>query len=148
MSSSKTKLADFRTHVRIRLAFFWATIMALYIYADFFNLMTPGALQERMDLQTPLGPTTPGILIGFSVLLIIPALMIPASILLPPVFSKGLNILFGVLYALISVLIILADIRHAWMAFFVLYQFVELFVFALIVLTAWRWPREEAVLQS
>jgi len=141
MDSSHQRLTDFRPNVRIKLAFLWATLMALYIYADFFNLMTPGALQEMMDLQTPLGPTSPGILIGFSILLIIPALMIPASILLPPRFSKWLNVGFGILYALISVLIILSDIRHSWMAFFVLYQFVELFVFGLIIRMAWKWPK-------
>ncbi len=134
---------DHKVNIRIKLAFLWATIMALYIYADFFNLMTPDALQSMMDLQTPLGPTTPGILIGFSVLLIIPALMIPASILLRPSLSRWLNIIFGIVYGVISVLIIISDGSSRWMAFFVLYQVVELFIFALIIRTAWRWPRAE-----
>jgi hypothetical protein len=138
-------LADYRVNVRLKLALLWATIMALYIYADYFNLMTPHAIQDMVDLQTPIGPTTPGVLIGFSVLLIIPALMIPASLFLRPALSKWLNIVFGLLYGLISVLIILSDAGSRWMAFFVLYQLVELFIFFLIVRSAWQWPGAEAV---
>jgi hypothetical protein len=126
-------------NIRIRLAFLWTTIMALYIYADFFNLMAPGTLQSMMDLQTPLGPTTPGILIGFSILLIIPAMMTTGAVLLPRPINRWLNIIFGAVYALISVLIIIADIKHSWMAFFVIYQLVELFVFGLIIYYAWHW---------
>jgi len=131
-------------NVRVKLAFLWATIMSLYIYADYFNLMTPTSIKSMMDLQTPLGPTTPGILIGFSILLIIPALMIPVSILIKPTLSKWLKIIFGFIYGLISILIIISDISSEWMAFFVIYQVVELLVFAMVVWLAWNWPRHIA----
>ncbi|HHP7242748.1 MAG TPA: DUF6326 family protein [Cyclobacteriaceae bacterium] len=135
-------LKSFEVNPRIKLAFLWTTIMALYIYADFFNLMTPNSIQKMMELKTPLGPTTPGILIGFSILLIIPALMIPCSIMLSQLLSKWLNIIMGILYGIISALIIIMDIGNQWMAFFILYQFVELFIFALIIHKAWNWPLE------
>lgn len=136
-------LANYNINIRTKLAFLWATIMSLYIYADFFSLMTPNNIKGMMDLETPLGPTTPSILIGFSILLIIPALMLPVSILLRPVISKWLNIIMGFLYAAISVLIIISDIGSEWMAFFILYQVIELFIFFIIVKLAWQWPREK-----
>ena len=135
-------LTNYQINVRTKLAFLWATIMSLYIYADYFNLMTPNSIKGMIDLQTPLGPTTPSILIGFSILLIIPALMMPSSILLKPMISKWLNVTFGILYAVISVLIIISDISSEWMAFFVLYQVVELLIFFIIIRLAWTWPRE------
>ena len=138
-------LANYTINIRTKLAFLWATIMSLYIYADFFSLMTPNKIQRMMDLETPLGPTTPTMLIGFSILLIIPALMLPISILLRPILSKWLNIIIGFLYAVISVLIIISDISSEWMAFFVLYQIIELFIFFIIVKLAWKWPREKLV---
>jgi len=101
--------------------------------------MTPNSIQKMMELETPLGPTTPGMLICFSILLIIPALMIPGSIMLPQLLSKWLNIIMGILYGIISILIIIMDIGNQWMAFFILYQFVELFIFALIIHKAWNW---------
>jgi len=136
-------LTNYTINIRTKLAFLWATIMSLYIYADFFSLMTPNKINRMMDLETPLGPTTPEILIGFSVLLIIPALMLPVSILLRPILSKWLNIIIGILYAAISVLIIISDISSEWMGFFVLFQIIELFIFFIIIKLAWKWPREK-----
>lgn len=136
-------LTNYTINIRTKLAFLWATIMSLYIYADFFSLMTPNKIERMMDLETPLGPTTPEILIGFSVLLIIPALMLPVSILLRPILSKWLNIIIGILYAAISVLIIISDISSEWMGFFVLFQIIELFIFFIIIKLAWKWPREK-----
>lgn len=136
-------LTNYTINIRTKLAFLWATIMSLYIYADFFSLMTPNKINRMMDLETPLGPTTPEMLIGFSVLLIIPALMLPVSILLRPILSKWLNIIIGILYGAISVLIIISDISSEWMGFFVLYQIIELFIFFIIIKLAWKWPREK-----
>ncbi len=136
-------LVNYNINIRTKLAFLWATIMSLYIYADFFSLMTPNKIKRMMDLETPLGPTTPTMLIGFSILLIIPALMLPVCILLRPILSKWMNIIIGFLYAAISVLIIISDISSEWMSFFVIYQIIELFIFFIIVKLAWKWPREK-----
>lgn len=94
-----------------------------------------------MNLKTPMGPTTPGILIGFSVLLIIPALMIVAPVVLRPKWNKWLNIVVALLCAGISILIIIGDMGNEWKKFFVRYQFVELFVFGMIIWYAIKWPR-------
>ncbi len=141
MNTSKGQFQDFSVNPKIKLGFMWATIIALYIYADFFNLMTPNSIQEMMSLETPVGPTSPGILIGFSILLIIPAMMIAGSALMKPVLNRVLNIVFGIIYALISILIIVAEIGSEWRTFFVLYNFVELFVFGMILYTSIKWPR-------
>lgn len=103
--------------------------------------MTPGKLEKMMGLQTPAGPTTPGLLITFSVLLIIPALMILLSVFQVPWVSKVLNLLFGSIYAFISIVIIINEYRNPWHGFFVLYNIVELFVLAMILWQAWKWPR-------
>ena len=144
----QNSLADFKINVKIELAILWTTLMFLYIYADYFNLMTPGKLEKMMNLQTPIGPTTPGLLIIFSVLLIIPALMIFTSILLKPLINKWLNIIFGLLYAIISVLIIISDIDSKWQGFFVLYNIIEFFVLARIIWKAWNWPKIENITKA
>ncbi|MEM9329038.1 MAG: DUF6326 family protein [Bacteroidota bacterium] len=134
--------ADAPVPVRVRLSLLWATIMSLYIYADYFKLMTPGEIDNLKSQQMPFGETTPDILIAFSILLILPALMIAASVLLPALTTRWLNIILASLYALISILILISDIRFEWLRFFVLYQIVELGVFSLIIWQAWNWPRE------
>lgn len=136
-----TKLRSYSLPVPVVLALLWASIMALYIYADYFELMTPHKISAMMDQKTPMGPTTPKLLVAFSVLLIIPALMISASVILSPILSKWSNLIFGTVYAAISVLIIVQNIGYPWQHFFVLYQFVELLVFFGIIRTAWLWPK-------
>ncbi len=146
MSIKKTStesLTNYRINTKIKLAFLWTTLMFLYIYADYFRLMTPEKLEKMMKLQTPMGPTSPGLLVIFSVILIIPALMIIISILLKPQINKWLNILIAFVYAGISILIIVSGINNEWQTFFVIFNFVEIIVFAMIISQAWRWPREE-----
>lgn len=135
-------LEDYKVNIKITLALLWTSLMSLYIYADYFELMTPGKLEKMMLLQTPVGPTSPNILVIFSVLLIIPALMIVFSIILIPVVSKWMNLIFGFIYSVISILIIVSNIGSEWHNFFVLYNFIELFVLVTIIYKAWRWPKQ------
>ncbi|MFN1834915.1 DUF6326 family protein [Balneola sp. MJW-20] len=144
MSIDKTTpkaLAHYSVNIKIKLASLWTSLMFLYIYADYFQLMTPEKLEKMMQLQTPVGPTSPGLLVIFSVILIIPALMIFLSVFLKPPLNKWLNIIIALLYSGISILIIISDIGYDWQAFFVLFNFIELVVFATIIAQAWKWPR-------
>lgn len=139
--STPKSLADYGINVKIKLAFLWTSLMFLYIYADYFRLMTPEKLENMMKLQTPMGPTSPELLVIFSVILIIPALMIFLSIFLKPKINKWLNILMAFIYASISILIIVSSINNEWQTFFVLFNLVEILIFAIILFQAWKWPR-------
>lgn len=146
MNAEKSRpksLIDFRINIKIKLAFLWTALMFLYIYADYFRLMTPGKLEKMIELQTPMGPTTPGLLVIFSSILIVPALMIFLSIFLKPQLSKWLNISIAFLYSGISLLIIVSSINNEWQTFFVIFNLVEILVFAMIIFQALRWPRAE-----
>lgn len=144
MSIDKTnpkKLTDFRINVKLKLAFLWTSLMFLYIYADYFRLMTPGKLEKMMELQTPMGPTTPSLLVIFSAILILPAVMIFLCIFLRPQINKWMNVFIAFLYAGISILIIISSISSEWQTFFVLFNFVELMVLAIIIAQALKWPK-------
>lgn len=146
MSPKKSRpesLTDYKINIKIKLAVLWTALMFLYIYADYFRLMTPGKLEKMMKLQTPMGETTPGLLVTFSVILIIPALMIFLSVFLKPQINKWLNIVVALIYACISILIITSSIHNEWQRFFVIFNFVEIVIFAIIIAQAWKWPREE-----
>jgi Family of unknown function (DUF6326) len=135
-------LENYKVNVKIKLSLLWTSLMFLYIYADYFELMTPGKLEKMMQLKTPMGPTSPDLLIVFALLLIIPALMIILSIFLAPIINKWTNLIFGVIYAAISILIIISSIGSEWHRFFVFYNFVELFVLMTILWQAWQWPNK------
>jgi hypothetical protein len=135
-------LENYKINVKIKLSLLWTSLMFLYIYADYFELMTPGKLEKMIQLKTPMGPTSPDLLIVFALLLIIPGLMIILSIFLVPRINKWTNLIFGVIYAAISILIIISSVGSEWHRFYVLYNVVELFVLMTILWQAWQWPNK------
>ena len=148
MSSEKNNnsvLVNHKVNIKIKLALLWTSLMFLYIYADYFRLMTPEKLEKMMDLQTPMGPTTPELLVIFSGILIVPALMIVISIILPAKINRWLNIIIAALYASMSIMIISSSMGVEWQNFFVLFNVVELLVFTMIIIQAWKWPRTETL---
>ncbi len=140
----KRVLNDIKVNVKLKLAALWSSLMFLYIYADYFDLKTPGTIENIINLKTPVGPTTPKLLVIFSIILIIPSLMICLSVLLKPIVNKWLNIVTAVLWSTMSFLIIIQILRvgNQWYAFYGLYQLVEIIVLAVIVWTAWNWPKQ------
>ncbi len=148
MSANHTNpksLSNFKVDIKIKLAALWTSLMFLYIYADYFRLMTPEKLEKMIQLKTPMGPTTPGLLVTFSVILIIPALMIFLSVFLKPQINKWLNIIIAVLYTCISLLIIKSSIGNEWQTFFVIFNILEVVIFVIIIVQAWKWPKVENV---
>ena len=140
--TSSKSLTNYNVNIKIKLAALWTALMFLYIYADFFQLMTPNKLEKMINLQTPMGPTSPEILIIFSVILIIPSLMIISCIFLKSQLNKWLNICIAALYASISILIIVSTLGSEWHTFYILFNLMEVFVFAMIIYQAWNWPKE------
>lgn len=139
--TSSKSLTNYNVNIKIKLAALWTALMFLYIYADFFQLMTPKKLEKMIDLQTPMGPTSPEILVIFSVILIIPALMIFLSVFLKTQINKWLNICTAALYASMSILIIVSTLGNEWHTFYILFNLIEVFVFAMIIYQAWNWPK-------
>lgn len=133
-------LSDIRIHVKLKLSALWVTLMLCYIYGDYFGLYKPGKLQAMLDGQMgPLGPITEGVLLGTSILMAVPALMVFLSLAMKPVVSRWLNIIFGIAYTIIM----LITMPGAW-SFYIFLGVIEVILTALIVWYAWKWPRQEA----
>jgi hypothetical protein len=134
-----TTLHDFPVNVKLILTGLWTSVMFLYIYADYFGLYIPGALQNMLaGKMGPLGPTTQGILLGTSVMMAIPSVMIFLSLVLKPGLNRWLNIIFGTLYTVIILITM-----WSWM-FYIFFGVIEVTLTLLVVWYAWTWPRQEA----
>lgn len=130
-------LDDVKIHVRFKLAALWTSVMFCYIYNDYFSLWKPGSLQAMLQRKMgPLGTVTQGVLLGASILVLIPGLMIVLSLALRPTLARWLNIILGLVYTLI----ILATIPGSW-AFYILYDVLEALLTLLITWYAWKWAR-------
>lgn len=138
-SGTDAGLEECKVSVRLKLSSLWTSVVFLYIYADYFGLYVPGALKSMLEGQMrPLGATTQGILLGASLMLAIPSLMIFLSVTLRADWAKMLNLVCGVVYSL-TILITM----WGW-AFYVLYGVIEITLTALVVWHAWRWPKAKA----
>jgi len=131
-----TALDDIKIDMKIKLSALWASVMFCYIYADYFGLYVPGALQGMLNGKMgPLGPTTQGVLLGTSIMMAIPSVMIFLSVALKPTLNRWLNVIFGVIFTVI----ILITMWGAW-RFYIFWGVIEVALTGLVVWYAWKWP--------
>lgn len=132
-----TTLADVPVDTKVQLAALWTSTMCCYIYCDYFALYVPGKLDGmlRGDMG-PLGAVAQGTLVGTSLLMAVPSLMIALSVVLPARPSRLLNIVVGAFYAVLLALLAVTATWH----FYKLFAGLETILAAVIVARAWRWP--------
>ena len=129
-------LEDIKINVKIKLSALWASVMFCYIYADYFGLYVPGALQAMLNGQMrPLGTTTQGVLLGTSLMLAIPSIMIFLCVALKPALNRSLNMVVGAVYTAIILITM-----WGWV-FSVFYGVIEVSLTSLVVWHAWKWPK-------
>jgi hypothetical protein len=133
---TRDALLDVKVGVKPRLAALWAATMFCYLYGDFFHLMQPGKLTAMLAGRTPLGPVTPGLLLGFAIFMSVPAVMVFLSAALPARINRWSNIILGGAYTFA----ILATMPGAW-SFYLYLGVVEALLTATIAWLAWTWPR-------
>ena len=135
----KTILEDIKINIKVKLASLWTSVTFLYIYGDYFELYVPtkvsGIINGNSMLDTPIK------LFLASLLLAIPSLMICFSILLKPQLNKWLNIVFGLFFTAIMLLIAATSFSE-WRVFYIFYAILESMLTAIIVWTAYNWTKQ------
>lgn len=139
-SNNKTKaLIDFDINIKIQLAVLWTATTFYYLYGDYFQLYTPGKVESLRSGENVLN--SPLMLFIASIILAIPPLMIFLSLVLKPSINKILNIVFGLLFTIMMVLIAI-DSLTPWYTFYVFLAIVEAMLTFIIVWKAFKWPRQ------
>ena len=135
---SNSKLNEMSVNIRIKLVALWAALMFFYIYGDYFALYIPQEASKLVSGDTLLN--SPLKLFAASVLLSIPPLVIIASVMASATLARILNIIFGVVFTAIMLLIAATSIAPEWAAY-VFYALVESVITIVIVWQAWNWPK-------
>ena len=141
--SQKTKSSFEKISVPapVKLSLLWASLMALYIYNDYFLLFIPGTIQGMSaGSMGPLGEVTDIKLLVVASILALPASMIFLSSILPSGASRGLNLIIGPVYVVIAGLTFFMSPYP----FFKFIVSVEIVATLLIIWIAVRWPRHAA----
>lgn len=127
-------------NIKLKLSALWTSLMALYMYGDYFELYVPGKVEKLLDGTAILD--TPTKLFLASLLLAVSSLMIVLSLLLAPKINRLLNIVFGLALTVVVVLVGSASLS-IWYSFYVFYAILEGIITLLIVWYAWKWPTNE-----
>ncbi len=136
-------LEDVKVNTKIKLSALWTSVTLCYIYGDYFELYVPQKTQGLLNGENMLD--SPIKLFAASILLAVPALMVFLSLLLKPTINRQLNIVLGIFYTAIMVLIALTSITP-WRLFYVFLAIVESCITALVAFYAWNWPKDKSII--
>ncbi|MBK9734745.1 MAG: hypothetical protein IPO92_07185 [Saprospiraceae bacterium] len=137
--SSNSGYKDFEVNIKVKLAMLWTSVTLCYLYGDYFELYVPDKIDGLINGNNLLD--SPMKLFGASIMLAIPALMVFLSLILKPNINRILNIVFGLFFTLIMLLIASVQ-RNEWYTFYVFLAIIESIITALIVWYAIKWPKE------
>ncbi len=133
----ETRFQECKVNVRIKISALWASMLFVFAYVDIFSLYRP---DFRADIEAGevAGFTIgQGFLLGTTLYILIPSLMVFLALVLRPRINRIANISLGILYALT---IIGASIGE-W-SYWILGSAVELGLLAAIAYYAWTWPKQ------
>jgi hypothetical protein len=134
--TAETKLEPFKVNVRIKISALWASMLFVFAYVDIFSLYRP---DFRADLEAgAIGGFTvnQSFLLGTTVYVVIPSLMVFGALVLRPRVNQIANIALGILYALT----IIAGAIGEW-DYYILGSAIEVALLAALVYSAWTWPK-------
>ncbi len=135
--AAETKLEPFNVNVRIKISALWTSMLFVFAYVDLFSLYRA---DFRADLEAGeiSGFTiNQSFLLGTTVYVVIPSLMVFVALILRPRVNRIANIALGIVYALT----IIAGAIGEW-SYYILGSAIEVALLAAIVYYAWIWPKE------
>ncbi len=143
MNSEKktvTILEDVKINIKIKLSALWVAVMFLFAYVDILSKFQPGVIEDAIAGKMGPFPTTQVALLAAITLMTIPSLMVFLSIALKPKANRWTNIIVGILFIVVQLGSLF--IGGAW-AYYIFASIVEVVLLSLIVVYAWKWPKQE-----
>jgi len=107
-------LEDIMVNVKLKLSALWVSVTLCYLYCDYFELYVPEKVEGLINGKNILDSPTK--LFAASLLSAIPAVMVFLSIILKPTINKWLNIVVGLLFTAMMILIALTY-SEVWYTF-------------------------------
>jgi hypothetical protein len=134
---AETKFEPSNVSVRIKISALWTSMLFVFAYVDLFSLY-------RRDFRADLAAgeidgftVNQAFLLGTTVYVVIPSLMVFCALILRPRVDRVANIVLSIVYALT----IIAGAIDDW-SYYILGSAIEVALLAAIVYYAWTWPKE------
>jgi hypothetical protein len=133
-----TILEDRQVPVQAKLAAAWTSLMFLYIYVDYLQLLKPGVVDDILVGVVFKFDISQTLLTIFLTLIAIPSLMVMLSMTLPARVNRAANLVVASLYIPVSMF---NAVGESWTYFYGLSIGLEVLLLAFILRSAWTWPR-------
>ena len=132
-----TKLEPFDVNVRTKLSALWTSMLFVFAYVDLFSLYRRDVRADLEAGEISGFTVNQSFLLGTTVYVVIPSLMVSVALILRPRANRIANIALGIVYALT----IIAGAIGEW-SYYILGSAIEVALIAAIVYYAWTWPKE------
>jgi hypothetical protein len=133
-------LEDVKVNVKVKLAALWASVMFLFAYVDIMGKYEPGHLADAIAGKVAGMQITQVWLLGVTIMMAIPSLMVFLSVALKPNVNRWVNIIV----AIFKIIVVVGSlfIGVPW-GYYIFGSIVELFLLSLIIWNAVKWPKQE-----
>jgi len=127
--------------VQAKLAAAWTSFMFLYVYVDILAFYKPGVVDDILVGVVWEFDITQTWAITALTLLAIPIFMVVLSMTLPARANRITNLIVASVQVPFAAFNAVGQVGEPWMYFYVLGVALEVIVLALILRSAWTWPR-------
>ena len=132
-----TKFEPSSVNVRIKISALWTAMLFVFAYVDLFSLYRPDFRADIEAGEVAGFAINQSFLLGVTVYVVIPSLMVFCVLILRPRVNRIANIALSIMYALT----IIAGAIGEW-NYYILGSAIEVALLAAIVYYAWTWPKE------
>ena len=134
--TAETKFEPSNVSVRTKISALWTAMLFVFAYVDIFSLYRPDFRAELEAGEIGEFTVDQAFLLGTTVYVVIPSLMVFGALVLRPAVNRIANIVLGLLYAVT----IVAGAIGEW-NYYILGSVIEVALLAAVVYYAWTWPR-------
>ncbi|MGH3057591.1 MAG: DUF6326 family protein [Gaiellaceae bacterium] len=137
--SAETKFEPANVNVRIKISALWTSVLFVFAYVDLFSLYRP---DFRADLEAgEVGGFTvnQSFLLGTTVYVVIPSLMVFCALILRPRVNRIANIALSIVYALTIIVGAIGEWNYH-----IVGSAIEVALLSAIVFYAWTWPESNS----
>ncbi len=140
-TTTRPPLHDTTVDTKLVLSGYWISMLFVFAYVDIFGFWRADVIQGALDRKVPVVgfAITQTFLVLTTIYILIPSLMVVATLLMPAPLNRRLNIIVSLVYVLT---IIGAIIGEPW-KYFILGSIVEILLLLGLARVAWTWPRSE-----
>ena len=148
MSSAKSTTSvfeDFKINVKLKISALWVAVMFCYLYGDYIQLYVPGILARAMELKTTASDTNTQLeFVAVAIFMAIPSIMVFFSLVLKPKVNRWLNIILGIFFIFVNVVL---NLTETW-AHYLFLTVIEIAITMAIIWYAWKWPKTDSLLAN